>query len=150
MELSPPPQADNVQRRAQLPSSCADTMELLTHRLCSLPYPNENWWDTAITEIRRTAFHFEKDHRPQGTPEVTALLHDATLTPPPPEAERFLAQRDLHPSTPARAYAMLQSMAETEQADRAGTAVLSKLKFVLNEEPASRTRNNRGKAKSPA
>ena len=112
-------------------------MELLAHRLCSLPYPDENWWDTAITEVRRTAFQFEKEHRPLGIPDVTALLHDATLTHTSPEAERFLAQQNLHPSTPARAYAMLHSMTETEQADRAGTAVLSKLKSVLNEEPAS-------------
>ena len=32
---------------------------------------------------------------------------------------------------------MLHSMVQTQQADRAGTAVLSKLKSVLHEEPAS-------------
>ena len=54
VEHPPAPQADTVQRRARMPRSflkCADTMELMTHRLCSLPYPDENWWDTAITEV---------------------------------------------------------------------------------------------------
>ena len=68
---------------------------------------------------------------------MAALLHDSTLTHTPTEAERFLAQRDLHPFTPSRAYTMLHSLAEAEQADRASTTVLFKLKFVLNEEPVS-------------
>ena len=65
-------------------------MELVPHKLCALPYSNENWSHTAITEVRRTAFQFEKERGPQGIPEVTGLLHDATLTYTslPPEADQ--------------------------------------------------------------
>ena len=53
-----------------------------TFRLCSV----------TITEFAhlRTAFQFEKEHRPQGIPEVTALVHDATLHPPPPRGRALL------------------------------------------------------------
>ena len=60
-------------------------------------------------------------------PEAAVLLHDSTLTRISAEADTFLAQRGLPPSTPTRAYAMLHSLAEAKQVDRAGTAVLSKL-----------------------
>ena len=77
---------------------------------------------------------------------MAALLHDSSLSQIAPEADKFLAQRDLHPSTPARACSVLQSLAEAEQADRAGTgtAVLAKLKSILHEEPASPYARHRG------
>ena len=76
--------------------------------------------------LRRSIDH--RAHRKWRCCYMTAPSH----TPP-----RYLAQKNMHPTTLARAYSMLQSLAENERAQHCGTTVLPKLRSILHEEPAS-------------
>ena len=74
--------------------------------------------------------------------EVAALLHDYFMTHTSPAVDRFLTQRGLHPTSPMRAFLMLQSMAENERSQRCSTLVLSNLRSVLHEDPSHRVKRN--------
>ena len=71
-----------------------------------------------------------------GVREVEALLLESSLTrnpPPPPEAKSFLHSRGMPSEPPARAYALLMSIAEAEASDQCGTKLLSKLRGTMSE-----------------
>ena len=65
------------------------------------------------------------------------MLMESSLTHRPPEAQAFLRGRGSVSEPPARAYAMLMSIAEAETSDRCGIQLLSKLRSALSESPDS-------------
>ena len=82
VQISPPP-STQTQRRLRVPTAFLkdpEVMETLSGRLAELPQHSHAWWDAALTEIRQTAFKYEKKVNPKGITEVEALLHESSLT----------------------------------------------------------------------
>ena len=112
-------------------------METLSGRLAELQRHSDAWWDAALTEIRQTAFKYEKKVNAKGITEVGALLHELSLTHTTREAQAYLNNRGLGSSPPPRAYALLISIAEAEAMDRSGVTLMWKLRKELQEPPPS-------------
>ena len=90
-------------------------MEVLTGRLAELPQHRDAWWEAALFDIRKTTFQHGKKVNPKGMTEAEALLLESSLTQTSPDAQACLVDRGLAFKPPARAYALLMSIAEAER-----------------------------------